>query len=146
MKKKFSTSWKSSKRPGKQRKYKANAPLHLKKKFLGANLSKELRKKYGRKSLIPRKGDVVKIMRGGFKKKTGKVAGVDTKNMKVEVEGIQVKKQDGSKVNVKFNPSFLQVTEINTEDKERNESIGRSKKKAEKQAQVNEAKEDKNAS
>lgn len=129
--KKFSTSWKSSRKPRKQRKYTAKAPLHIKRNFLNANLSKELRKRYGRRSFTLKKGDIVKIMRGNFKKKTGKIAEVDTKNMKVQIEGIQMKKQDGSKVNVKFRPAFLQITELNIEDKKRNESIMRSKKKIE---------------
>jgi len=120
MKKKFSTSWKSSRKPRKQRKYLANAPLHLRRKFLSANLSKELRKKYGKRNMPLKKGDVVKVMRGKFKKKTGKVINVDKKRLKIEIEGIQIKKQDGSKTNVKFNPSVLQIIELNTEDKKRN--------------------------
>ena len=140
MKKKFPTSWISSKRPGKQRKYAAKAPLHLKRSFLNANLSKELRKRYGRRSFALKKGDIVKIMRGNFKKKTGKIIEVDTKNMKVQIEGMQIKKQDGSKVNVKFTPSFLQIIELNIEDKKRNDSIMRSKKKTETQTPKGEKK------
>jgi len=34
MKKIFSTHWKASKQPRKQRKYRAKAPLHIKRKFL----------------------------------------------------------------------------------------------------------------
>ena len=117
--KKFSTAWKSSKRPGKQRKYKARAPYHLRSRFMSTNLSKELRKKYGKRSMPIRKGDVARIISGKFKKKTGKVAKVDRKRLKVEIEGIQMKKQDGSKANVKFSPSMLQITEIYTEDRKR---------------------------
>ncbi len=62
MKRKFSKSWKSSKQPRKQRKYAANAPLHLKRKLLSVNLSKDLRKKYGKRNMMIRKEDVVKIM------------------------------------------------------------------------------------
>jgi large subunit ribosomal protein L24 len=51
MKKKFSTKWKASKQPKKQRKYLAKAPIHIKRKQLSANLSKEIRKKYGRRSM-----------------------------------------------------------------------------------------------
>ena len=86
---------------------------------MSANLSKELRKKYGKRSMVVRKGDVVKICRGKFRKKTGKIINVNIKRQIVEVEGIQMKKQDGSKVNVRFNPSLLQITEINSEDKKR---------------------------
>ena len=79
MKKKFSTSWKSSKQPRKQRKYLAKAPLHIKKKFVSVNLSKELRKKHGKRNLSIRKDDVAKIKRGKFKGKQGKVLSVKLK-------------------------------------------------------------------
>lgn len=123
MKKKFSGSWKSSKKPRKQRKYRANAPIHIKRKMMGTNLSKNLRKKIGKRSIQTKKGDAVKVMRGKFKGKTGKIVKVLTKNSWVEIEGIQVKKQDGSKVNVKFRPSNLQITELNLDDKRRNKSL-----------------------
>ena len=133
MKKYFSTHWKSSRKPRKQRKYSANAPLHLRRKFMSVNLSKELRKKYGKRNFPVRKGDMVKIMRGKFRKKTGKISVVDAKKMKVEIEGMQIKKQDGSKVNVKFNPPFLQITELNLEDRKRNESLTGKKNKSKNQ-------------
>jgi len=98
---------------------------------MSANLSKELRKKYRKRSFPLRKGDTVKIMRGKFRKKTGKIAVVDAKKMKAEIEGMQIKKQDGSKVNVKFNPPFLQITELNLEDRKRNEALIRQKNKSE---------------
>ena len=99
---------------------------------MSANLSKELRKKYKKRSLPLRKGDMVKIMRGKFRKKTGKIIAVNSKKMKIEIEGMQIKKQDGSKANVKFNPSFLQITELNLEDRKRNESLVGQKNKSNK--------------
>ena len=119
MKKKFSTAWKSSKQPRKQRKYLTNAPIHIKTKNLGTNLSKELRKKHGMRNAIVRKGDTVKIMRGKFKKKQGKVIEVSTKRAKIYIDGMQTKKQDGSKVNVPFRASNLQIIELDTNDKKR---------------------------
>jgi large subunit ribosomal protein L24 len=112
MKNKFNKSWKSSKQPRKQRKYRANAPLHLRKKFVSVNLSKELRKKLGKRNIVIKKGDKVKIMRGKYKGKTGKILEVKLKLSKVIIEGIQVKKQDGSKANVKLQPSNLQIIEM----------------------------------
>nr|AJS11842.1 50S ribosomal protein L24P [uncultured archaeon]AKQ03280.1 50S ribosomal protein L24, large subunit ribosomal protein L24 [uncultured archaeon Rifle_16ft_4_minimus_37913] len=99
---------------------------------MSANLSKELREKYKKRSLPLRKGDMVKIMRGKFRKKTGKIIAVNIKRMKIEIEGMQIKKQDGSKANVKFNPSFLQITELNLEDRKRNESLVGQKNKSNK--------------
>jgi len=139
MRKKFSTAWKSSKQPRKQRKYLANAPLHIKMKLISANLSKELRKKYQKRSVALRKKDTVKIMRGKFKGKKGKVTKVMLKTQKVEVEGIQIKKQDGSKVNIKLRPSNLQLIELNVEDKKRNKALN--KKLKEKEQEVNVSKE-----
>jgi large subunit ribosomal protein L24 len=119
MKQKFSTKWKASKQPRKQRKYSANAPLHLKRKLLSVNLSKELRKKYSRRNIPARKGDTVKIKVGKFKKKQGKIISIDTKTSKIKIEGITIKKQDGSKANVKIHPSNLQIIELNLNDKKR---------------------------
>jgi len=104
MKKEFSTSWSSSSQPRKQRKYLANAPLHLKRKQLSVNLSKDLRVKQGTRNVILRKGDTVKIMRGKFRG---------------YIEGIQATKQDGSKVNVPIRASNLQVIELIMDDKKR---------------------------
>jgi len=126
MKKKFSTAWNSSKQPRKQRKYLANAPIHLKRKLVNVNLSKDLRKKHGIRSISLRKNDVVKIMRGKFKNKTGKVVLVKIKMQRVEIENIQVKKQDGSRVNVGLKPSNIQIIELNLEDKKRNKFLGKS--------------------
>ncbi len=112
MKKEFSTKWKASSQPRKQRKYLANAPLHLRKKFVSANLSKELRKKEGKRNIPVKKGDKVKICRGKFRGKTGKILEVNLKKSKVIIEGIQVKKMDGSKANVKMQPSNLQIIEL----------------------------------
>ena len=112
MKKKFSTAWKSSRQTRKQRKYRANAPLHIRNKFMAGNLSKDLRKKYGTRNISVRKGDTVKIMRGEFKKRTGKINAVDLKNERITIEGIQRKKKDGTKINVYFHPSNVQIVEI----------------------------------
>jgi len=132
MKKKFSTLWKSSRQRRKQRKYFFNAPLHLKRKFLAANLSKELRKKYHRRSLQLRKSDIVRIMRGEFRNKKGKIAEIDAKRMKVYVEGIQISRKDGTKVNVPLKPSKLQILELNLDDKKRLQSVERKLKEAKK--------------
>ena len=119
MKQKFSKKWIASKQPRKQRKYRAKAPLHIKRKFVGVNLSKELRDKHGKRNLPVRKGDTVKIMRGKFKNKKGKVTTVNIKTSKIIIEGIQVKKKDNSKANIKLQPSNLQIIELFLEDKKR---------------------------
>ena len=139
MEKQFSTHWNSSGQKRKQVKYVANAPLHLKQKMLSSHLSKDLRKKYGRRSFQLRKNDTVKIMNGKFKKKTGKVSLVDLKNCRVAIEGMQIAKKEGSKVNVYFKASNLMITDMNMDDKKRLESIKKDNlqiKTAEKKTEV----------
>ena len=119
MKSLFSTSWKSSIQPRKQHKYRHNAPLHVRHKFLSAHLSKELRKKYSKRNLPLRKGDEVLVMRGAFKKKKAKVFSVDHGRPRVSLEGIQRTKKDGTKVSVVFNPRSLQIIALTLEDKRR---------------------------
>jgi len=134
MKKKFSTKWESSVQKRKQRKYIANAPLHIRHRLISANLSKELRKKYKRRSFPLRKGDNVKVMRGKFKGKTGKISEVDLRKLRVKIEGLQIQKRDGSKVNVYFEPSNLQIQELNLEDKKRILALEKNKKGKEENA------------
>jgi len=124
MKAKFSTAWLSSKLPRKQRKYRYNAPLHLRHKFLSSHLSAELRKKYGKRKFPLRKGDEVLVMRGSFAKKKAKVVNVDLKKSRITLENINRQKKDGTKINVYFNPSNLKIESLFLEDKERIKSIG----------------------
>lgn len=116
--KRWSSEWKSSKNPKKQRKYRYNAPLHIKRKLVSVHLSPELRKKYKKRSMPVRKGDEVIILRGKYKKKTGKVSRVDLKKSKVYVEGITRKKVAGTEVQVPLEPSNLMITSLQ-EDKKR---------------------------
>jgi len=143
MKSEFSTAWQNSKQPRKQRKYNYNAPLHLRHKFLSACLSKDLRKKYSKRSLPLRKGDEVLIMRGSFKKKKAKVTEVDLKNSLVALENQQRTKKDGTKVNVFFHPSNLQIQTLVLDDKERLAVLNRKNKS---QHTESKPKENKNAS
>lgn len=126
--KEWSKSWKSSKNPRKQRKYLYNLPLHIRKSLLSATLSKDLRKKYGKRSLSVRKDDKVKVLRGQFKKKTGKVSRVNLKKIRIYIEGVENVKKDGSKAPYPIHPSNVMITELNLDDKERKTILERNKK------------------
>ncbi len=133
MRKMFSSKWKSSKQPRKQRKYRINSPIFIKHKFLNAHLSKELRKKYGKRSLPLRKGDEVLVMRGSFRRKKAKVNSVDLRNCRVTLEEIQRTKRDGTKVHVYFNPRSLLIQKLYDSDKRRFDEKASVKKSAEKE-------------
>ena len=125
MKTKFSSSWIKSKQSRKQRKYRHYAPLHIKQKFVSVHLSKDLRKKYKKRNINLRKGDGVKVMRGQFKNKTGKIEEVNLKKTSVYVSGIEVVKRDGTKARYPIHPSNLMITELNMDDKMRSKNFER---------------------
>jgi large subunit ribosomal protein L24 len=127
MRTKFSTSWKKSKQPRKQRKYRYNAPLHIKQKFMHAHLSKELQKKHGKKTFNVKKGDKVKVVRGQFKKHENKIEKVDVKKCRVIITGIEITKKDGNKTHYLIHPSNIIITELNMDDKKRQKTINRGK-------------------
>jgi len=121
----FSKTWKSSKKPSKQRKYIQKAPLHIKQKFIHSHLSKELRKKYGKRNISLRQGDKVKIIHGQFKKQEGKIEKIDLKSTRVFVNGVEITKRDGTKKLLPLHPSNLMVTELNLDDKFRQKILER---------------------
>ncbi|MEM4662584.1 MAG: 50S ribosomal protein L24 [Candidatus Diapherotrites archaeon] len=108
-----------SKKPEKQRKEIAELPLHKRKKLVTAHLSKELREELKRRSLPVRKGDVVKIMRGSFKGKSGKVTKVDLRKGVVYIEKIVRKKANGTEIPVPIRASKLLITSLDRSDEKR---------------------------
>lgn len=119
MKKEFSTAWKASKAPRKQRKYKYNAPLHIKGKFLNAKLSEALVAKHKVKTIRVKLGDKVKVMRGKFKGLEGKVEILNLKTSKIKMTGAEVTKKDGSKAKMPIHASNVMIVELNAGDKRR---------------------------
>ncbi len=104
--------------PRKQRRRARNAPLHKKQKMAHAKVSKEGRKLYGKKLQL-RKGDEVIVMRGDFKGIKGKVEKVDLKKSTAFVSGVELIKNDGSKVKRPIHVSNLLIINPNTNDSKR---------------------------
>lgn len=114
-----------SSKPRKVRKRFFNAPLHVKRKMLAAHLSKELREKYGIRSLPVRVGDEVLVMRGTYKGRTAKVVRVSTKELKVYLEGITRQRSDGRVVHIPFHPSNLMIVKLDLSDPWRRRKLER---------------------
>jgi len=121
----FSTSWTKSTQIRKQRKYRFNAPLHVKQKFMRVHLSKELRSKHGKRAVQIRKGDTAKVLRGSYKGKEAKVDRVNIKQGQIYLTGIEKNKKDGSKLAVAFTPSNLMITILLLQDKKRKAKLER---------------------
>ncbi|MBU3967418.1 MAG: 50S ribosomal protein L24 [Euryarchaeota archaeon] len=109
----------TSTQPRKQRKYRYQAPLHLRHKFLGALLSEALKEKHKIKTIPVRMGDTVKLLRGDHRGTEGKVASVDLVNMTITVDGVTVTKSDGTEVPRPVHPSNVMITKLEIKDKRR---------------------------
>lgn len=79
----------------KSRKAHFSAPSSIRRKIMSSHLSKELRTKYDVRSVPVRKGDTVKIMRGTFKGREGKVQSVYRKRWALHIEKIVREKTNG---------------------------------------------------
>ena len=115
----WSKSWKSSTDPSKQRKYRRNAPQHVKDNLVSANLSHELRDELETRSLQLNLGDRVQVTRGDFKGSSGIISNINREDQKVYINGLEVERQDGSTSQVPFRPSNLQIQALNLENIER---------------------------
>lgn len=82
-------------------------------------LSPELREKYRRKSVRPKKGDSVRIFRGEFLGVEGKVTKVIAKDGRLNVEGVSREKMKGGTAPVPIESSNVMITSLNLDDKVR---------------------------
>ena len=93
------------------------ATMQTRSKQMGANLSKDLQKKYGKKSARVVEGDSVTILRGEFKGVDGKVSKISTQKSSVAIEGVKKEKTKGDKFDVYIHTSNLVITSLNGDDK-----------------------------
>ena len=93
------------------------ATFQTRSKQLGSALSKDLQKKYGKKSTRAIEGDSITILRGEFKGVSGKITKISKEKTSVTVEGVKKEKTKGDKFDVYIHTSNLVVTALNTSDK-----------------------------
>jgi len=86
-------------------------------KQISAPLSKDLRKKYPRRSARIMIDDTVKVIRGEYKGITGKVTKISTETSGVAIEGNKKEKLKGEKIDVYIHSTNMIITSLNTDDK-----------------------------
>jgi large subunit ribosomal protein L24 len=99
---------------------------HKRDKFLGANLSVNLREKHNKRSMRVIKGDTVRILRGEYVGIEGKVEKVNTERSTLSIEGVQREKIRGGNVKVQIHASNVQIISLNTDDDYRLKGIPKS--------------------
>lgn len=108
-----------SSKPSKQRVFRREAPMHVRRKLMSSHLSPALRKELKRRSLPVRKGDEVIVLRGSHKGVKSKVESVNRKRYRVLLEGVDYERKNGSKVSVPFDSSNLLITSLDKSDSKR---------------------------
>jgi len=86
-------------------------------KQLSCSLSKELRKKYGKRSARIIEGDTAKIVRGEFAGVDGKVTKISIPDRGVNIEGVKKEKLKGDKFDVYVHTTNIILTALDTGDK-----------------------------
>ena len=99
---------------------------HKRDKFLGANLSVNLREQHNKRSMRVIKGDTVRILRGEYVGIEGKVEKVNTERSTLSIEGVQREKIRGGNVKVQIHASNVQIISLNTDDDYRLKGIPKS--------------------
>jgi large subunit ribosomal protein L26e len=107
---KFSPAVSSKARNSRRRHF--NAPSSERRVLMSAPLSKELREKYGVRSVPIRKDDEVKIVRGSFKDREGKVSDSYRKKFVIHVEGIKKDKANGQSAKIGISASNVVITKL----------------------------------
>ena len=119
------------------------ATFQTRSKQLGSALSKDLQKKYGKKSARAIEGDSVTILRGEFKGVDGKISKISTQKTSVAIEGVKKEKTKGDKFDVYIHTSNLVVTSLNSGDKWRMAKLeGKDPRKQDKESPAKENNEE----
>ena len=86
-------------------------------KQLSCALSKDLRKKYGKRSARIIEGDTASIVRGEFAGVDGKVTKISIAERGVNIEGVKKEKLKGEKFDVYVHTTNIVISGLNSDDK-----------------------------
>mmetsp|Transcript_55964 Transcript_55964/g.77141 ORF Transcript_55964/g.77141 Transcript_55964/m.77141 type:complete len:137 (-) Transcript_55964:175-585(-) len=111
----------------KSRKAYFTAPSSIRRKLMSCHLSADLNKKYNTNAIPVRKGDQVKIMRGTYKGREGKVQTVYRRRWCIHIEKIVREKGNGQQHQIPIHPSNCMITTLKL-DKDRKALLERKKR------------------
>ena len=106
----------------KVRKHFFNATKDAKHIAMSAPLDKELQKTHGIKRLPIRRDDEVKVVRGQYKDRGGRVVDVKLRTMRINIENVSKQKANTESYFIPIHPSNVVITKLKM-DKHRKELI-----------------------
>jgi large subunit ribosomal protein L24 len=97
--------------------------------MISCHLDRALRNEYNTRSIPVKKGDTVKILRGGegTRGMEAKVANVDLKYLTLTLEGVTIAKADGTQKAKPIQPSNCIITKLDMSDPLRKEKLNKIK-------------------
>ena len=107
-----------------QRRLQLSAPSSIKRRLMSCHLNKSLRQEHKLRALPIKRGDEVKILKGKFKGKSGKVVQVYRRRSVIYVDKIQREKQNGQTVFFPIRPSYCVIEKL-LNNKDRKKTIDR---------------------
>ncbi len=116
---------KGSRKPSTARRNMYNAPNHKRRRYISAPLSPSLRAEYGTRSMPVIANDTVSITKGDRKLAEGRVLRVNTKDLKIYVEGVTRTRQDGSTFQIPIRAENVMITRLNLDDPWRRDMLER---------------------
>jgi len=102
--------------PRRQRRALYEAHTTERRRRMSAPLSRDLRKRYGRRQIPLRKGDTVRIVSGSFKGREERVAKVDRRSYSVTLDNVTGKTGEAKLKPLPIRPSHLVLVRLNLSD------------------------------
>ncbi|MCI4327481.1 MAG: 50S ribosomal protein L24 [Thermoplasmata archaeon] len=104
--------------PRRQRKAVFTADHQERRRRMAVPLSRELRTRYGRRSLPVRKGDTVRVLAGSYSTvgEERRVAKVDREHYRLTLDNVTTKTADAKLKPLPIRPSHLVLTKLNLSD------------------------------
>ena len=106
----------TSRLPRQQRKAVYTADTFERRKRMAVPLSRELRRRYGRRQVPVRKGDTVRILSGSYVGREERVAKVDRRSYSVTLDNVTGKTADAKLKPLPIRTSHLLLTKLNLAD------------------------------
>jgi large subunit ribosomal protein L24 len=102
--------------PRRQRRAIYTAPVHERRRLMTVPLSRELRRRFHRRSLALRKGDTVRVMSGSFVGREERVAKIDRRGFAVTLDNVTLKTGEEKLKPLAIRTSHLVITRLNLAD------------------------------
>jgi ribosomal protein uL24 len=109
--------------PRRQRKSLYTADSFERRRRMAVPLSRELRKRFGRRAVPVRKGDTVRVLAGSFVGREERVAKINRRDYAVTLDNVTLKMADEKLKPLEIRPGHLVITRLNLSDPWRRRSL-----------------------